>query len=159
MKFSFQTPSPFKQQVVLDRALITGKVKVTVDGALLSPSHRGKRGAAGTFYQVRGGVLEIRSGPLDLVPQVWFNEDWIQLAPPMKSWEWLVAGLPLVPGIMMLGLDSFLISFVAFFLNLVIMRSGRPAALRVAFCVATTFGTLALVILVRIGLSMLTGQQ
>ena len=158
MKFSFQTPSPFKQKVVVDRALITGKVKVSVDGAQVSPSHRGKRGAAGTFYQVRGGVLEIRSGLLDLVPQVWFNEDWIQLAPPMTSWEWLIAGLPLLPGVLMLGLDSFVIAFAAFFLNLVVMRSGRPAWLRIAFCVAMTFGTLALTIVVRIGLSMLTGQ-
>ena len=158
MKFSFQTPPPFRQQVVLDRALITGKVKVYVDGSPTSPSHRGTRGATGTFYQVRGGVLEIRSGVLDLVPQVWFNDNWVQLAPPMKSWEWLVAGLPLLPGVLMLGLDSFFIAFGAFFLNLVIMRSGRPTGLRVAFCLLMTLATIVLIILVRIALSMILPQ-
>jgi hypothetical protein len=157
MKYGFITP--FKQKVVVDRALITGKVKVTVDGSTLGPSHRGARGAAGTFYQVKGGVLEIRSGPLDLVPQVWFNEDYVVLAPPMKSWEWILAGLPLLPGVVMLGLDSFVIAFALFFLNLVFMRSGRPMGLRVAFCALTFLLTWVAIIAVRFGLSTLTGQQ
>lgn len=158
MKYSFQTPAPFKVNVVIDRALFSGKVRVYADGQPVSPSHRGARGAAGTFYQIKGGVLEVRSGFLDLVPLVWYNEDWVQLAPPMKSWEWLIAGLPLLPGVFFLGLDSFFISFVAFFFNLVIMRSPRPAGLRAALCVAVFAGTWAAIVAFRIALGMILGQ-
>lgn len=158
MKYSFQTPAPFKVNVVIDRALFSGKVRVYADGQPVSPSHRGARGAAGTFYQIKGGVLEVRSGFLDLVPMVWYNEDWVQLAPPMKSWEWLIAGLPLLPGVFFLGLDSFFISFVAFFFNLVIMRSSRPAGLRAALCVAVFAGTWAAIVAFRIALGMILGQ-
>lgn len=158
MKYSFQTPAPFKVNVVIDRALFSGKVRVYADGQPVSPSHRGARGAAGTFYQIKGGVLEVRSGLLDLVPMVWYNEDWVQLAPPMKSWEWLIAGLPLLPGVFFLGLDSFFISFVAFFFNLVIMRSPRPAGLRAALCVAVFAGTWAAIVAFRIALGMILGQ-
>ena len=31
MKYSFQTPAPFKVNVVIDRALFSGKVKVYAD--------------------------------------------------------------------------------------------------------------------------------
>jgi hypothetical protein len=159
MKYSFETPPPFKQRVVIDRALFTGKVKIQVDGATIKPSHMGKRGAAGTFYPVKGGVLEVRSGPLDLVPQVWFNENWVQLAQPMRSWEWLIAGLPLLPGVLLLGLDSFLIAFAAFFINLVVMRSGRPTGVRVALCLLVTVLTVVALFAFRIALGMLAGQS
>ena len=158
MKYSFQTPAPFKVNVVIDRALFSGKVKVYADGQPVSPSHRGARGAAGTFYQIKGGVLEVRSSFLDLVPLVWYNEDWVQLAPPMKSWEWVVAGLPLLPGVFFLGIDSFIISFIAFFFNLVIMRSPRPASARAALCIGIFIGTWAAILVFRIALGMAFGQ-
>ena len=158
MKYSFQTPAPFKVNVVVDRALITGKIKVFADGQPVGPSHRGARGATGTFYQIKGGVLEVRSGPLDLVPLVWYNEDWVQLAPPMRSWEWLLAGLPLLPGVFFLGLDSFVIAFVMFFLNLVIMRTRQTTGVKVALCTAVFLATWVLIFAARIGLSMVFGQ-
>ncbi|MCS7059897.1 MAG: hypothetical protein RMN25_01920 [Anaerolineae bacterium] len=158
MKYSFQTPPPFKVNVVIDRSLFSGKVKVYADGQVVRPSHHGTRGAAGTFYQIKGGVLEVRSGLLDVVPMVWYNEDWVQLAPPMKSWEWLVAGLPLLPGVFFLGLDSFFVSFIALFLNLVIIRSPQPIGVRVASCVAVLVVSIAAILALRLGLGMLLGR-
>ncbi|MCL5994514.1 MAG: hypothetical protein M1546_00470 [Chloroflexi bacterium] len=141
MKYSFETPAPFKQRVVVDRALFTGKVKILVDGATVNPSHKGKRGATGTFYPLKGG-----------------NENWVQLAKPMRSWEWFLAGLPLLPGVLLLGIDSFLVAFAAFFINLVIMRSGQSTGVRVAVCLLVTVLTFVLLIALRVGIGMLTGQ-
>lgn len=158
MKYGFETPAPFKQKIVIDRALINGKVKVIVDGKPISPSHRGQRGATGTFYQVRGGVIEVRSGLLDIVPMVWYNEEWVQLAPPMRPWEWVIAGMPLLPGALALGLDSLIIGFLAMFVNLIIMRSNRPTGLKVALNMLVFTLTWVLIAAVRIGINLLTGQ-
>jgi hypothetical protein len=77
----------------------------------------------------------------------------------MRSWEWLIAGLPLLPGVLLLGLDSFLIAFAAFFINLVVMRSGRPTGVRVALCLLVTVLTVVALFAFRIVLGMLAGQR
>ncbi|MGQ9813717.1 MAG: hypothetical protein ACUVR3_00955, partial [Candidatus Roseilinea sp.] len=62
------------------------------------------------------------------------------------------------PGVFCLGIDSFIISVIAFFFNLLIMRSPRPAGVRAALCVGIFMGTWAAILVFRIALGMALGQ-
>ncbi len=134
MKYTFKTDARVPEKVVIDRALLPGKLKVFVAGKQVGPSHQGRRGATGTFYPLKSGTLEVRSSLLELVPSVWYNENWVDLVPPMKTWQYLLVALPLLGTVaitfgqligLVVGALGVLISYVA-------MRSQRPLNVRLA---------------------------
>jgi hypothetical protein len=138
MKYTFKTDARVSEEVTIDRALLTGKVKVFIDGKPVGPSHQGRRGATGTFYPVKFGTLEVRSSLFELVPRVWSNENWVDLVPPVKGWQYVLVALPLISTIVMtfgqiLGL---LIGALAVLISYIVMRSQRSATARNLICMA-----------------------
>jgi hypothetical protein len=138
MKYTFKTDTRVPEQVDVDRSLLTGKVKVFVDNRPVSPSHQGRRGAAGTFYPLKYGTLEIRSSLFEVVPRVWCNENWVELVSPVKGWQYLLVALPLISTVVMtfgqiLGL---VIGGLAVCVSYIVMRSQRSATVRNLICMA-----------------------
>lgn len=134
MKYSFTTSR--NEKIVLDRSLLNGKVKVSIDGRPVGPSHQGMRGATGTFYPVKSGTLEVRSALFELVPSVWYNEDWVDLVPPLTTPQYLLIGLPFVTAtVASFGqITGIIVGLLATLICLLVMRSQRPAKVRVALC-------------------------
>lgn len=138
MKYTFKTDARVPEQVTIDRALLTGKVKVFVDGKPVGPSHQGRRGAAGTYYPLRMGTLEVRSSLFEIVPRVWCNENWVDLVPPVKGWQYVLVALPLISTVVMtfgqiLGL---LVGALAVLISYIVMRSQRSVTARNVICMA-----------------------
>jgi hypothetical protein len=138
MKYTFKTDAKVPELVVIDRALLTGKVKVFVDNRPVASSHQGRRGAAGTFYPLKNGTLEIRSPIFEVVPSVWCNENWVELVPPVKGWQYVLVALPLISTVVMtfgqiLGL---VIGGLAVGVSYIVMRSQRSANARNLICMA-----------------------
>jgi hypothetical protein len=134
MKYSFTTPA--KERVTLDRSVLNGKVKVYVDNKPVAPSHQGTRGAAGTFYPLRSGTLEIRSSLWELVPRAWYNEDWVDLVPPLNTWQYLLIALPFLGTVFItfFQLPGLVVGGLAVLISLMVMRSQRPLNTRVVMC-------------------------
>ena len=158
MKYTFTTQA--KEQVTIDRSLITGKVKVIIDGKQVGPSMRGVRGATGTFYPIRSGTLEVRSSLVEMVPRVWYKEDWVDLVPPLTPWQYLLIGLPFITtAFATFGqLSGIVIGLLGILLCLVIMNSQNPLNKRVVFCGLVALIAPVLAIAVTIGLSMALGS-
>lgn len=135
MKYSFTTK--FNESVILDRAIITGKVKVFANGRPVAPSHRGERGATGTFYPLKGGVLEVRSGVLEIVPRAWYNDDWVDFVQPLVSWQYLLIALPFIGAtITSLGqMAGLFVGALGSLLCWVLMQTQRPIKTRAIICV------------------------
>ncbi len=134
MQYKFTTAK--NEKVILDRSLFSGKVKVLVDGRPVGPSHQGMRGAAGTFYPLKSGTLEVRSGMLELVPRVWYNEDWVDLVPPISTPQYLLIGLPFITTVSVSfgQITGIIIGLLATLICLLVMRTQRPATVRGAIC-------------------------
>ncbi len=134
MKYTFITGK--NEKVSLDRSLFSGKVKITINGRPVSPSHHGARGATGTFYPIQSGTLEVRSGMFELVPRVWYNEDWVDLVPALTTPQYLLIGLPFITTtIVTFGqITGIIVGLLATLICLLIMRSQRPAKVRGALC-------------------------
>ena len=136
MKYSFKTDARTPEQVVIDRAILTGKVKVFIDGKPVGPSHQGKRGAAGTFYPLKSGTLEVRSSMLELVPSVWYNENWVELVAPMKGWQYMLILLPFLSTLVLTfgQILGMLVGVLAVLVSYVVMRSQRSLNVRTIIC-------------------------
>ena len=154
MKYTFKTDARVPEKITIDRTILTGKVKVFVDGKQVGPSHQGRRGAAGTFYPVKSGTLEVRSSLLELVPSVWYNENWVDLVPPMKAWQYLLIALPLFSTVVFTfgQIVGLIVGALGVFFSYVVMRSQRPAKVRLAFgliiaVLAPVVGVAAVVVL------------
>jgi hypothetical protein len=134
MKYTFTTGK--NEKVTLDRSMFSGKVKVLVDNRPVRPSHQGVRGATGTFYPIKSGTLEVRSGMLELVPRVWYNEDWVDLVPPLSTVQYLLIGLPFITTtIVSFGqITGIIVGLLATLICLLVMRTQRPANVRGAIC-------------------------
>src|SRR5438128_1755886 len=134
MKYTFTTSA--KEQVTIDRSLLSGKVKIYVDGKAVGPSHQGKRGATGTFYPVNRGTLEVRSSPWELVPRAWYNEDWVELVPPLTAWQYVLIALPFVStAFVAFGqIAGLIIGALATLISVVVMHTQRPIGQRLLIC-------------------------
>ncbi|HEY3288810.1 MAG TPA: hypothetical protein VGK87_01650 [Anaerolineae bacterium] len=134
MKYTFVTSK--NEKVELDRSLLNGKVKVSIDGRPVGSSHQGMRGATGTFYPIKSGTLEVRSSLFELVPSVWYNEDWVDLVPPLTWPQYLLIGLPFVTAtVASFGqVTGIVIGAIAVLICVLVMRSQRPAKVKVALC-------------------------
>lgn len=157
MKYKFTTK--FKQNVTIDRALLGGKIKVYAEDRLVAPSHRGERGATGTFYPLKGGTLEVRSSMFEVVPRAWFNDDWLDLVPPLTTWQYALIALPLV-GAFMISFGQILglvVGALASLLSYVVMQSQRPVKARAIICIIITALTPLVVLAVTIGVNALLG--
>lgn len=134
MRYTFKTDARVPERVVIDRTLLTGKLKVYIDGKQVGPSHQGRRGAAGTFYPVKSGTLEVRSSYIELVPSVWYNENWVDLVPPMQVWQYLLVVLPLIGAVVITfgQLVGLVVGALGMLLSYVVMRSQRPTNVRLA---------------------------
>jgi hypothetical protein len=155
MKYTFTTPK--NERVALDRALLTGKVKVYVDGKHVGPSHQGKGGAAGTFYQIKSGTLEVRSGLFEFVPRLWYNEDWVELVPPLKTWQVVLIALPFLSATMVSfgQIIGLLVGVLATLLCWLVMRTQRTLGARVALCIAISVLAPVLSIVLTVALNVL----
>jgi hypothetical protein len=156
MKYTFTTK--FNEVVTLDRAIITGKVKVFVNGKPVASSHHGLHGATGMYYPLKGGVLEVRSSVLDIVPKAWFNDDWVDLVQPLVTWQYMLIALPFIGGAItsfgqMLGL---FVGALGSLLCWILMQTQRPIKTRAILCVIIAALTPVVGTAVLIGVSMLT---
>jgi hypothetical protein len=162
MKYTFKTDARVSEKVVIDRALLTGKIKVYIDNKPVGPSHQGRRGAAGTFYPLKFGTLEVRSSLFEVVPSVWHNENWVELVPPMKGWQYLLVMLPLLSTIVMTFGNFFglLIGALAVLVSYIQMRSQHSANVRnllsVAIAIIAPIIALALVFVLSGGMSIMS---
>ncbi|MCL4504882.1 MAG: hypothetical protein M1434_08670 [Chloroflexi bacterium] len=157
MKYTFTTQA--KERVTIDRSLLTGKVKVTIDGKQVGPSMRGMRGATGAFYPIKSGTLEVRSSLFEMVPRVWYKEDWVDLIAPLKPLQYVLIGLPFVTAAFSTfgQLSGIVVGLLGVLLCLVIMYSQSPLNKRVLFCGLIALIAPVLGIAVTIGLSMAMG--
>ena len=132
MRYTFKTDARVPERVIIDRTLLTGKLKVYIDGKQVGPSLQGRRGAAGTFYPVKSGTLEVRSSYVELVPSVWYNENWVDLVPPMQVWQYLLVVLPLIGAVVITfgQLVGLVVGALGMLLSYVVMRSQRPTNVR-----------------------------
>jgi hypothetical protein len=138
MRYKFTTSAKVPEKVEIDRNVITGKVKVYVDRKQVGSSHHGTRGAAGTYYPLKSGTLEVRSGLFEIVPRVWYNEDWVELAPPVRPWMYMVAALPLLSAFpWALSPIPWIVALLAFLINWFVLRSQRPTSVRIGLCFLT----------------------
>jgi hypothetical protein len=157
MKYSFTTKN--NQRVVIDRSLIGGKVKVYIDGKAYGPSHQGTRGATGTFYPIEKGTLEIRSSLWELVPRVWYNEDWVDFVAPLTLPQYLLIALPFFSTVLInftqiLGL---IVGALGSLICLVVMHSQRSAMSRLLICVVIVILTPIVSIAGAIAIGMMMG--
>lgn len=134
MQYTFTTDK--NEKIILDRSLFSGKVKVIVDRRPVAPSHQGARGATGTFYPLKSGTLEVRSGMFELVPRVWYNEDWVDLVQPLTTPQYLLIGLPFITttAVSFGQITGIIIGLLATLICLLVMRTQRSANMRGAIC-------------------------
>jgi hypothetical protein len=96
---------------------------------------------------------------VEVVPRAWFNDDWLDLVPPLTTWQYVLIALPLI--------GAFLISFgqilglvvgaLASLLSYVVMQSQRPVKARAIICIIITALTPLVVLAVTIGVNALLG--
>ena len=155
MKYSFTTK--FNETVTVDRAIISGKVQVLADGRPVAPSHRGMRGATGTFYPLKGGVLEVRSALLEVVPRVWFNDDWVDLIQPLINWQYLFIALPFLSVVIISfgQITGLMVGALGSVLAWIVMQTQRPLNRRIIICAIIAILTPLVAIAVTIGLNIL----
>ena len=158
MKYTFTTQA--KEQVTIDRSVFTGRIKVYIDGKAVGPSMRGAGGATGTFYPIRSGTLEVRSSMFEMVPRVWYREDWVDLIPPLTMWQYVFIGLPFITtAFASFGqMTGLIVGLLAVFINMAVMHSQRPLNRRVLFCGLVALLAPAAGVAATIGLSMAMGS-
>lgn len=151
MQFEFLLNEADGPILRLQRSIWTGQTKLYADDQEV-PMQPNK----GYFHSLRAYMVPMPDGSerhltlqnrfYDPVPEVYVNDKPILLAKALHTWEYAIASLPVLL-IFAGGLLGGLCGLAATFANLRIMRSERPAGLRIAFCVALTLAALIVYVL------------
>ena len=133
MKYTFTTKA--NERVIINNSILGGKVKVIIDRKEVGPTNRGARGAAGAYYPIKSGTLEVRTNLFELVPRVWYNEDWVDLVPPLALPQYMMIALPFLGSLFIGQIVGLVVGLLGSGICWLIMHSQRPARTRFILCI------------------------
>lgn len=88
--------------------------------------------------------INLRPGLLDPLPKVWVDDEKLTLAPPLKWYQWVWMGIPLVALIVLGGAIGAFFGVLAMTINIKVFRSRLPMALRYVLTIIITLLAVAL---------------
>jgi hypothetical protein len=142
MQLNFLLDEPNSPSLCLQRSAWTGKTKLYADGQEVPLQSK-----PGLFSQIRSFMVPMADGSerqltlkirfYDPVPEAHVDGEPILLAKALTPWEYVVACIPMLL-IFGGGLLGGIFGVAAMVANISMMRSERPAGLRIAFCAGIT---------------------
>ena len=110
------------------------------------PRRRGDKKGEFLIYRPDGttATLLLTGHPLDIVPQVRVNGRKLELTEPLEWHEWLLIGIPLV--LLFLGVIGGVLGGIAAVVNVYLVRSSQPAAVRALSALGVAFLAFAVVL-------------
>lgn len=99
--------------------------------------------------------IEIRPAVFDPLPQVWVDGDKLSLAAPLKWYQWVWMGIPLVALVILGGAIGSIFGIIAAFLNIQVFRSHLPLAVRYLLTLMITLLSVTLYLIVATYISLL----
>ena len=100
-------------------------------------------------------IAKFQTAFLD-VPKLHVDDQVIQVAEPMKWYEWVWNAIPLLI-VFLGGIIPFLIGFAAFSINTTLFRSQKSTLAKYGLTALVSFAALALLLLLAVILSLLSG--
>lgn len=151
MQLNFLLNDPNSPHLQLQRSAWTGKTKLYADGQEVPLQSK-----PGIFSKIRSFMVPMPDGSerqltlknrfYDPVPEADIDGEPLLLAKALAPWEYVVACIPMLL-IFGGGLIGGVCGVAAMLTNIGIMRSERPAGLRIAFCVGIALAALVVYVL------------
>ncbi len=143
MRYPLTVPGMEGHAIEVTTATPLKPPQVLIDGF---PAPVGSQKGEFLIYRPDGTIatLLLTGHPLDIVPQVRVNGRRLELTEPLQWHEWLLIGLPLF--LLFLGVMGGVLGGIAAVVNVYLVRSSQPAAVRALSALGVAFLAFAVVI-------------
>ena len=141
-RYAIQIPG-FEDHEILLKPTMLAMPKLLFDG---KPVKRDKPSKLFALTSNEGLIAKINLRPsfFDPLPKIWVDDEKLTLAPPLKWYQWVWMGIPLVALTVLGGAIGAFIGLLALTINIKVFRSRLPVILRYMLTIFITLLAVAL---------------